>query len=346
MLDLKEYGWQDDFKMGNSPDLIPARVLESHREIYTVVCVHGEITARLKGSFYKTLGDEQCVPVVGDFVMIQYNPSGVSLIALVLNRKSQFSRTDFSGHAAGYVKTMKEQVIAVNFDYVFIMISLNHDFNLNRIERYLSVALQSRATPVIVLTKADSNNAYETHVEEVKRFTGCENVFAISAKTGFGLDALEPFFKTGMTLAFIGSSGVGKSTLVNVMAGEAVMKVNAVRETDSKGRHTTTSRQLIKLACGAMIIDTPGIRELGLFDASEGLGIAFSDVEALIDTCKYADCRHEKEPGCAIREALQKRTLSAERWKLYNQLHSENVWGKSKVPLTKRERLKEKIRRS
>lgn len=345
MIDLKEYGWQDYFRKDTSPDLIPARVLESHREIYTVICVHGEITARLKGSFYKSLGDEKCVPVVGDFVMIQHNPSGVSLIAQVLRRKSQFSRTDFSGHAAGYVKTMKEQVIAVNFDYVFIMISLNHDFNFNRIERYLSVALQSRAMPVIVLTKADSNDAYKTHVEEVTQFTGCENVFAISAKTGIGLDALKPFFMTGKTLAFIGSSGVGKSTLVNVMAGEEVMKVNAIRETDSKGRHTTTSRQLIKLANGAMIIDTPGIRELGLFDASEGLGIAFSDVEALIDACKYADCRHDKEPGCAIREALQKRTLSVERWKLYNQLHSENEWGKSKVPLTKRERLKEKMRK-
>jgi ribosome biogenesis GTPase len=345
MIDLKEYGWQDDFKMSDSPNLIPARVLESHREIYTLVCAHGEITARLKGSFYNNLGDDPCVPVVGDFVMIQYNSSGVSLIVQVLSRKSQFSRTDFSGHAAGYVKTMKEQVIAVNFDYVFIMISLNHDFNLNRIERYLSIALQSRATPVIVLTKADSNDAYEAHVEEVKRFTGCENVFAISAKTGFGLDALRPFFMNGKTLAFIGSSGVGKSTLVNVMAGEEVMKVNAIRETDSKGRHTTTSRQLIKLASGAMIIDTPGLRELGLFDVSEGLGIAFSDVEALIDTCKYADCRHENEPGCAIREALQKRTLSTERWQLYNQLHSENEWGKSKVPLTKRERLKEKMRK-
>ena len=325
MIDLKEYGWQDDFRKDTSPDLIPARVLESHREIYTVICEHGEITAKLKGSFYKTLGDDQCVPVVGDFVMIQYNPSGVSLVAQVLTRKSQFSRTDFSGHAAGYVKTMKEQVIAVNFDYVFIMISLNHDFNLNRIERYLSVALQSRAMPVIVLTKADSNDAYEAHVEEVKQFTGCENVFAISATSGFGLDALRPFFKTGKTLAFIGSSGVGKSTLVNVMAGEAVMKVNAIRETDSKGRHTTTSRQLIKLASGALIIDTPGIRELGLFDASEGLSMAFADVDDFKDACKYADCRHEKEPHCAVREALKMKTLSLDRWKLYNQLHSENA---------------------
>jgi len=345
MIDLKEYGWQDDFRKDTSPDLIPARVLESHREIYTVICAHGEIAARLKGSFYKTLGDDQCVPVVGDFVMIQYNPSGTSLVAQVLTRKSQFSRTDFSGHAAGYVKTMKEQVIAVNFDYVFIMISLNHDFNLNRIERYLSVALQSCATPVIVLTKADNNDAYETHVAEVKQFTGCENVFAISAKTGFGLEALKPFFKSGKTLAFIGSSGVGKSTLVNVMAGEEVMKVNAIRETDSKGRHTTTSRQLIKLASGPLIIDTPGIRELGLFNASEGLSMAFSDVEGLIDACKYADCRHVKEPGCEIRESLQKKTLSAERWKLYNQLHSENAWSKSKVPQTKRERLKEKMKK-
>lgn len=270
--------------------------------------------------------------------MIQYNPMGVSLICEVLKRKSQFSRTDLSGHAAGYVKTMKEQVVAVNFDFVFIMISLNHDFNMNRIERYYSVALQSGATPVIILTKADQNEDYEKYGDEVVRFTGCKHTYAISAKTGFGLDALKPFFEEGKTLAFIGSSGVGKSTLLNVMAGEPLMKVNEIREEDSKGRHTTTHRQLIKLKSGAYVIDTPGMRELGLYDVSQGLSQAFEDVEAWIDACKYSDCRHHKEPGCAVRQALDTKALTQERWKLYQQLMVENAWGKSKLPLTKRPR--------
>lgn len=333
--------------MTDLKDLMPARVLESKREFYTLVCEHGEITARLKGSFYKKLelGLDACMPVVGDFVLIQYNPIGHSLISEVLERKSQFFRTDFSGHAAGYVKTIKSQVIAVNFDYVFIMVSLNHDYNLNRIERYLSIALQSGATPVIILTKADCNPKYDNYVEEVRRFTGCDNVFAISALTGLGLEALHPYFAYGKTIAFLGSSGVGKSTLVNKIAGEEVMKVNSIRENDSKGRHTTTSRQLIKLRSGALIIDTPGMRELGIFEATEGLDIAFDDVKAIVDQCKFSNCSHEKEPGCAVRDALNQKTLSHERWNIYKKLVAENAWGNTKVARTRREKLKEKIKR-
>ena len=325
-------------------ELIFARVIEAQREHYRVLCEKGELPAKLKGSFYKNMDQDQRVPVVGDHVMIQYNPMGVSLICEVLERKSQFSRTDLSGHAAGYVKTMKEQVVAVNFDYVFIMISLNHDFNMNRVERYYSAALQSGATPVIILTKADQNEDYKKYVDDVVRFTGCEHTYAISAKTGLGLEALRPYFEEGKTLAFIGSSGVGKSTLLNVMAGEPLMKVNEIREDDSKGRHTTTHRQLIKLKSGAYVIDTPGMRELGLYDVSEGLSLAFDDVETLINACKYSDCRHLKEPGCAVREALNTKALTQERWKLYQQLMAENQWGKSKVPMSKREKLNDKIR--
>lgn len=330
MLDMKAYGWYDALNTGVSKGLLPARVIESQREIYTVMCEQGEVTARLKGAFYKKTDNENHLPVVGDFVSIQYNPSGVSLIAEVLKRKSQFSRTDFSGHAVGYVKTIKEQVIAVNFDYVFIMVSLNHDYNLNRIERYHSVALQSGAVPVFVLTKSDCDAAYALRVEEVKATTGSENVYAISATMGMGLEALRPYFEEGKTLVFIGSSGVGKSTLVNVMAGDDIMKVNAIRASDSKGRHTTTRRQLVKIGSGALIIDTPGIRELGLFDVSEGLSMAFTDVESIIEQCKYADCRHVQESHCAVREALNSKRLSMARWKLYNQLVLENEWGNSK----------------
>lgn len=344
-MNLIEYGLDATMVSGQTSRIIPARVLEANREIFTLICEHGEISARLKGTFYKQLSEDQSMPVVGDFVKIQYNPAGHSLISEVMPRKSIFFRTDLSGHAPGYVKTVKAQVVAVNFDYVFIMVALNHDFNMNRIQRYFSIALQSGALPVIVLTKADINERYESIVDEVSSFTGCKQVYAISALTGLGLSALEKYFTLGKTIAIIGSSGVGKSTLVNAIAGEEVMKVGEVRESDSKGRHTTTTRELIKLKNGALIIDTPGMRELGIFEAEEGLTMAFEDVEAIIENCKYRDCRHDREPGCAVREALENRTLTRERWKLYNQLGSENRWGTAKVARTKKEKLREKIRR-
>lgn len=262
-------------------------------------------------------------PAVGDYVSLRYNPDGESLVTETHARKSKFSRNDFSGHGAGYAKTIMEQVVAVNFDYVFIMASLNHDFNVKRIERYLIQAWQSGGTPVIILSKADLAGDYTEQLHAVKGMAFGVDVIPVSARTGSGLERLRAYIAPGNTIVFLGSSGVGKSSLVNALAGEEIMRVNAIREDDSRGRHTTTHRQLVLLPSGAMIIDTPGMRELGMWDADEGMNEAFSDIETLILRCRFSDCGHDSEPGCAVKQAIADGSLQVERWNRYLGLRKE-----------------------
>ncbi|MGF7057928.1 ribosome small subunit-dependent GTPase A [Brassicibacter mesophilus] len=325
-------------------NLIIARVSEVQRELFKVLCRYGETNAKLKGTFYKDKMNKE-YPAVGDYVLLQYNESGNSLIEEICERKSSFSRTDFSGHAVGYVKTVKAQVIAANFDYVFILSSLNHDFNLNRITRYISVALQSGGKPIVILTKADVCDNPDTYIAQVKSISEKADVLAISAKTGYGMKQLNAYIQAGKTIVFLGSSGVGKSTLVNAIAGDEIMVVSEVRENDSKGRHTTTHRQLIELSSGAIVIDTPGIRELGMWYVENGINDTFSDIIQLFAKCKYRNCSHSKEPGCAVNQAIEEGKLSRERWKTYCQLSNENEWGKNKSVYTKKGMLKNKIKR-
>lgn len=345
MINLNEYGWNLEYAENVKQDLIPARIVEVHRELYKVICEYGEINAKLKGTFYKDIKFDDDIPVVGDFVYVKYNQYGDSLITKLCRRKSKFSRTYFSGHAVGYVKTIHEHVVAANFDYVFIVASLNHDFNINRIERYIGATIQSSAERVIILTKTDLINDYEKYVNELKSQYANIEVIAISSKTGFGLDALEKYLNKGKTLIFLGSSGVGKSSLVNAIAGQEVMKVNSIREDDSKGRHTTTHRQLIMLPSKTIIIDTPGMRELGMWDAEEGIKKTFADIEDLIDQCKFSDCTHKSEPGCEIKHAIKTGALDENRWKRYLQLKKENNFVKSKSAYTKKEKLINKIKK-
>lgn len=307
-----------------------ARVIAVHKENYQLITDQGECNAKLKSSVYYNNCREE-YPTVGDFVKILYNKDGVSLIIKTLERKSKFARNDFSGHAAGYVKSIKEQMVAANFDYVFIMQSLNHDMNPKRLERYLAQAWQSGAIPIVVLTKADLMEDYAACLTLAKKTAIGAEVYAVSAKTGFGIDALTNYLTAGKTIVFLGSSGVGKSSLVNALAGKNVMLVNDIREDDSKGRHTTTHRQLIRLDNGVMIIDTPGMRELGVWDVSEGLSESFSDVEQYFGGCKFSDCRHQKEPGCAIQLAIESRELSKERWESYLALKKEAEFVKRKA---------------
>ena len=319
---------------------IQAIVCEVQRELFTLLCEQGEIHAKLRGTFYK---ENSIYPVVGDKVLIHYNQNGHSLIEKVFERKSKFSRTNFSGHAAGYVKTIKEQVLAANFDYVFIVDSLNQNFSANRITRYVSLALSSGAKPVVILTKADLCNNVEDYIKEVKSISEKIDICIISAVSGIGMKQLDPYLKRGSTIVLLGSSGVGKSTLVNAIAGEELMKVSAIREIDSKGRHTTTHRQLIMLPSGIAIIDTPGIRELGMWDASEGIDDEFSDITELFGHCKYSNCTHTSEPSCAIKQAIENKIISKERWKLYCQLKSEDEWGKNKAIDASKQKLQKKL---
>jgi len=329
MIDLKHYGYTETTP--TPPGSIPGRITEHHRDKYTVITQYGEAMASLKGSFHHNAEGRDDFPCVGDFVLLQHNQSGDSRITRLLPRTSKFSRADFSGHAAGYVKTIREQVVAANFDYVFILSSLNQDFNVSRILRYLTQAKQSGGHPVIILTKADLTDDYELALVELIAAEPEVPVCVVSSHTGYGLAALSEFLQPGKTAVFLGMSGVGKSSLLNALMDEDVMAVKAIREDDSRGRHTTTHRQLFMLPSGAMIIDTPGMRELGLFDVGDAISTSFADIEALFDNCKFNDCGHVTEPGCAIRSALADGSLPRERWDRYQAQTRENKFADDKA---------------
>lgn len=323
-MNMKQYGFTgntDALPIGN----IPGRVTEQQKGQYTVFTERGEVMATMKGSFYYRAEESSDFPCVGDFVAIEFNPNGLSQISELIPRRSKFSRADFSGHGAGYVKTIKEQMVAANFDYVYIITSLNRDFRLNRIMRYITQAHLSGAQPVVILTKADLVEDFSTQVEGVHQIAPDVPVHAISSHTGFGLEALNAYLQPGKTVVFLGMSGVGKSSLLNALSGEDLMVTKETRhEDESKGSHTTTHRQLFMLSSGAMVIDTPGMRELGLIGADEGISVGFSDVEELFTQCRFNDCRHQTEPGCAVLAALANGSLSCEQWERYQSQKREN----------------------
>ena len=312
-MNIIDYGTVPDYR--NLPG-IPARVTAVHKERYEIVCQHGITHAKLKTKEYYV--NTQDFPTAGDFVMVNYIENGDSQITATLPRRTFFSRRE-----PGPIP--REQAVAANFDYVFIMQSLNQDFSPKRLERYLTLAWQSGATPVILLTKADLVEDYWDYLTQVERVAAGVNIHVVSAHTGYGLPRLNAYLLPGTTVVFLGSSGVGKSSLVNALAGEEIMAVSAIREDDSKGRHTTTHRQLIRLKSGVMIIDTPGMRELGMTDAAEGLVNAFSDVERFLGKCRFSDCSHEREPGCAIQAAIAAGELELSRWESYRKLKEESI---------------------
>ena len=301
------------------------RVVQVHRDRYLVRNNGEEYYCVLTGSLrYR---DE--FPVVGDYTEITVNPYGDSLIRTILPRRTVFCRPDRGGHADGFVKTLQIQPLIANIDYVFIITSLNHDFSLNRIARYTAMTTAGGAVPVAVLTKADlCPDAEEMEAKAASLSKDLEAV-AISSYTGYGLERLRAYFRPGVTIALLGSSGAGKSTLINTLAGKEIMRTGGIREEDSKGRHTTTHRELIELD-GVSFIDTPGLRELGMIDAEEGLAGTFADIAELVSRCAFSDCTHRNEPGCAVREALEDGTLDAKRWETYSRLEKENSWSKRK----------------
>lgn len=323
-MNITDYGFVPGSESGPG---IPGRVTAVHKERYEVVCEYGETGARLKaGTYY---GGSADFPTVGDFVMLRYVPDGDSLILSTLPRRTFFSRRDPD-------RGRGEQAVAANFDDVFLLQSLNEDFNLRRLERYLTLAWQSGATPVIVLTKADLAEDYSRYLAAVGQVAPGVAVHLVSTKTGFGLEALQSCFRPGRTAVFLGSSGVGKSSLVNALAGEEIMSVGLIRADDGKGRHTTTHRQLLRLPGGAIIIDTPGMRELGMWAVSEGLEEAFPDVERFLGRCRFRDCTHTAEPGCAIRAALEEGELSQVRWDSYRSLQEEAKYAEDRASLRRR----------
>ena len=292
------------------------RICEVQKNSYTIKFWEEEIPAKLKGSFFEAESDQ--LPLVGDYVTFAYNPYGESVILSVCERTSLLKRPD-------QAKTGVMQYMVANADYAFIVTSLNEDYSYNRIARYVSVALQGDVKPVVILTKSDLCDNPEHYVEEVQGVSDKVTVHAISALHETGMEALQEYFVPGTTICLMGSSGAGKSTLINALSGEEVMKTGEIRQSDSTGKHTTTYRKLFELENGVTIIDTPGMREIGIASNDEGVNETFSDIAELECMCRFSNCRHESEPGCAIKAAIESGELSQERYDLYLSLSNENV---------------------
>ncbi|MFJ7733243.1 ribosome small subunit-dependent GTPase A [Lysinibacillus sp. NPDC097231] len=304
-------------KQAKLVNCVPARVTLEHKHSYRVLAEEGEWLATVAGHFaYASLARED-FPAVGDWVLVEKMPGEEkAIIHQLFERKSVFSRK-----VAGL--EIQEQIVASNVDIVLLVMSLNADFNIRRLERYLVAAWDSGAKPIVVLTKADLCEDISSMIREVESVAFGVDIFVTSALSGEGLADIQALFTEGVTGALLGSSGAGKSTLTNVLSGEELMKVSNIREDDAKGRHTTTHRELIVLPGGGCLIDTPGMRELQLWNQSDSLSSSFQDIEALAETCRYRDCTHQKEPHCAVQQAITDGVLEQSRLQSYFKLQRE-----------------------
>ncbi len=298
--------------------LEPARVILVYRKQLKVLSHRGEHWARTGGKIIHRADSAGDLPAVGDWVAARIPDAGEALVHAVLPRRTAFVRK-----VAGENAT--PQVLATNVDTVMVVMGLDGDFNVRRLERFMTLAWESRATPVVVLNKKDLASDLEAQLAEVNALTRGAAVHAVSALKHEGLDPLVPLFGSGKTVALLGSSGVGKSTLVNHLLGSEVMKTGSVRD-DGRGRHTTTRRELILLPHGGAVIDTPGLREVQMWAAEGGLAKTFDDLEALAVNCKFSDCQHDAEPGCAVKAALEDGTLDEARFASWLELQREMVW--------------------
>jgi ribosome biogenesis GTPase len=294
---------------------VPGRVVFENQGRYRVITTEGEIAAVAAGRLRYEATSRDQLPAVGDWVALDVRP-GRHLIQSVLPRRSQFVRK-----VAG-AKT-EPQVVGANIDTVFILTSLNQDFSPRRVERYLAVARESGARPVVVLSKADLCAEVEAKVRATEEVAAEAPVHALSVVDRRGVDALAAYFAAGETVAVLGTSGVGKSTLINHLLGEERLRVAEIRAGDDRGKHTTRHRELFLLPGGGLVLDTPGMRELQLWEGEEGLGVIFAEIEALARDCFFADCRHASEPRCNVRAALEEGTLSAQRFESYGKLQRE-----------------------
>jgi ribosome biogenesis GTPase len=311
---LERVGWNDDvarsFEEHVAAGLEPARVGVQHRGAWEVVTEQGERTVEITGRLHhEALPGE--LPVVGDWVALRDD-----LIDAVLPRTSKFSRK------TPYTE-VSEQVLVANVDVAFLVMGLDdRDFNVRRLERYLTTAWEGGATPVIVLNKTDLAHDLDSQVAETETVAFGVPIHAISAQSGDGVEQLRAHLAGNRTVALLGSSGVGKSSIINRLLGEDHFRTGDVRA-DGRGRHTTSHRELVPLPTGGVIVDTPGLRELQLWETDGGLDKAFADVAELVTQCRFSDCAHETEPGCAVKEALADGSLPAERWESYLKLQRE-----------------------
>jgi len=321
---LESLGWTPFFEAQFDPtrdaELTPARVSEEQRGSYQILGQSGAWRAELAGRLrHEMAGDRSQAPCTGDWVLARVPPvredGSPALIHRVLMRRTKFSRKEAGDRTA-------EQIIAANVDTIFLVQSLNLNLNPRRLERYLALLWESGAEPVVVLSKADLCPDPDPSVEVAKTAARGVTVLVTSALAPGGLDVLAPYLGVGRTVALVGSSGVGKSTIVNRLLGSDLMRVQGIRE-DDRGRHTTTSRQLILLPGGGMLLDTPGMRTVLMWEGEEGLKTAFQDIEELAARCRFRDCGHGTEPGCAVQSALETGTLDAGRFANYRKVGRE-----------------------
>jgi ribosome biogenesis GTPase / thiamine phosphate phosphatase len=321
MLSVAALGWTDRHAAQFAPyaerGLVPGRVGVAYGATYRVYLDGAETLADLSGRMRHEARTRRDLPAVGDWVAVRRGaPRERPSIRAILPRTSVFSRK-----VAG--QETQEQVMAANVDTAFLIAGLDHDFNLRRLERYLAMAWESGAAPVIVLNKADVAGDAEARRREVEQIATGVPVHVISSKYGSGLDALAPYLLSGRTIALLGSSGVGKSTLINRLLGTERQRTRDVREKDSRGRHTTSYRELVPIAGGALLIDTPGMRELQLWDAGEGVQETFDDIRTLSAGCYFSDCRHDSEPRCAVKAAVEDGRIAADRLANYLKIQRE-----------------------
>lgn len=317
---LVKLGWDSffdkEYQNLKMPGSIPYRVASEFKTSYRVINGESQLTATMSGKMLYDFTDGY--PAVGDWVVTVPSPDGEQgIIHSILPRKSKFSRKDTGPRKA-------EQIVATNIDTAFIVSALDgNNYNLRRIERYLILAWKSGAAPVLILNKADLCDNPDYYVRQVKDISKDAPVYAVSAVENTGIENMQTFLYTGQTAAFLGSSGVGKSALINVLFGSEVQAIGEIREYDKKGRHTTTRRELILLPGGGVVIDSPGMREIQMWGNEDDLQDPFDDIEALAINCRFTDCSHDTEPGCAVKEALENGELDAGRYGNYLKLQKE-----------------------
>jgi ribosome biogenesis GTPase / thiamine phosphate phosphatase len=313
MINLETLGWspffESGFKQFSKSGYSVGRVTEAHKNLYRILTENGELMGKMSGKMrHENIGGGD-LPATGDWVVMQVRAEEAqATIQAILPRFSKFSRK-VAGTAS------REQVLAANIDTAFLVTALNNDFNLRRMERYLAVARESGAEPVVLLNKADmvESEQVEDRVVEMRKAVGVVPVIAVSALTMQGMGGIDPYLNMGKTAVFLGSSGVGKSALINALLGSEEQKTGEIRPGDDKGRHTTVFQKMIILPGRGMVIDTPGLRELQLWEVESGLSDVFQDIEEIAGGCRFRDCSHENEPGCAVKKAIDEGVLEQAR---------------------------------
>ncbi|HLF32962.1 MAG TPA: ribosome small subunit-dependent GTPase A [Cyclobacteriaceae bacterium] len=321
-MNLKDLGFDESFKefmsLQGLENLDAGRVIAEHKERYIVVTEAGEFDAEITGNMRFTAKDRSDFPAVGDWVAVSMYEGGMAIIHRIFPRKTILSR-----QAVG--KIGEAQVIAANIDYALITLAAGQDFNINRVERYLTICHSAKVSPVIILSKTDliAEAGVKTLVNDLETRIKNVPIIPVSNQTRSGYDQLSSFLTKGKTYCFLGSSGVGKSTLINNLTGKEVLKTKSISESTGKGKHTTSHRELFILENGSLLIDNPGMREVGIADTTDGLEMTFDNILELTKDCKFSDCTHTHEKGCAVTEAVEKGIIDRASYENYLKMERE-----------------------